>query len=799
MKINELSNFGIDADSVRKCVRSYHNGEITVTVTGEFSSGKSRFINALLGREELLPYGETECTPIYAELVAGETDSLAVLQYDGGRSVYELNPQNMNRFARFGENFDCNTAAVNISLGDFRLNRRIHIVDTPGTNTVFSQHEQITRHVLNRSDLVIYLFNKTISNLSLGAIEEIYRQNKNIIFVMTHIDEKEGFNYLDAAEIGRLLTESGNSIAKLLGVQVNTLSLFPVGSVRAFSDDTYIRPIIDYINRFSENCSKNTLHSIAENKINIIIDKAVCEQENALKSLIAANNIESDELSERIESAKKKTDALRSEISSIGSIIVQCSENAEKNAVRKINQLSDKYVTNLESVIDKMTSENIDEMLNREISKTCEKYESDVTGEIKKSVNNIMTSAYKSAANKISEVMDDIKIPGFERFNLETPVIDNTWEFQEFDDSEYIMKIRQCDLEEESLNDARIRRAAEINQAKERRDQAAEEYNKAVKERADIGAYIPQMDEIVEKSGGEGGKRIGRVLGEIADFALLFINPAGEAAELGAKTVAEGAKAIAVADKIKDGAKVAQYVANAVSDAANEEQSDEELPNEKSNGALSKIAKVLDRVSVGHWGEKIGEAIGDAVKPEYVYHKENEQKRIEYEEKLKYSNAVVSERRREVDRYEDEVQKLSDMSEFDRKSRLIQAQRQCYEEEKRADEEAYRKNMEYENLSSLKKAYIRQIKEAFENQTAENCSYIKSIIASISELVRQAVEYDYSDKLRELEDELSRLNCGKEKLAEQIVSQKKRIASFEEIRNSVNLWLDGDNSEVENA
>ena len=40
MKINELSNFGIDADSVRKCVRSYHNGEITANSENGYTTFK---------------------------------------------------------------------------------------------------------------------------------------------------------------------------------------------------------------------------------------------------------------------------------------------------------------------------------------------------------------------------------------------------------------------------------------------------------------------------------------------------------------------------------------------------------------------------------------------------------------------------------------------------------------------------------------------------------------------------------------------------------------------------------------
>jgi ribosome biogenesis GTPase A len=97
-------------------------------VVGEVKSGKSSFVNALLG-EEVCEVAPDPCTAGIQELVYGD---------EPGR----------------------------ITLGDFwervalprEVLREITIVDTPGTNSLISHHQTITEKYLPFSDLVIFVF-----------------------------------------------------------------------------------------------------------------------------------------------------------------------------------------------------------------------------------------------------------------------------------------------------------------------------------------------------------------------------------------------------------------------------------------------------------------------------------------------------------------------------------------------------------------------------------------------------------------------------------------------------------------
>ena len=129
-------------------------------VVGEFNAGKSAFINALLG-ETVLPEGVTPTTA-----------SINLLRY--------------------GQN------ATERPMTDFVVERTypaeflrdISIVDTPGTNAIIRRHEELTRHFVPRSDLVIFITStdRPFTESERGFMETIREWGKKIIIVLNKID-----------------------------------------------------------------------------------------------------------------------------------------------------------------------------------------------------------------------------------------------------------------------------------------------------------------------------------------------------------------------------------------------------------------------------------------------------------------------------------------------------------------------------------------------------------------------------------------------------------------------------------
>lgn len=95
---------------------------------GEVKSGKSSFINALLG-EEICEVAPDPCTAGIQELVYGEERTRKSL----------------------GDNWERVTLPATV-LQD------ISIVDTPGTNSIIRNHQTITENYIPQSDLIIFVF-----------------------------------------------------------------------------------------------------------------------------------------------------------------------------------------------------------------------------------------------------------------------------------------------------------------------------------------------------------------------------------------------------------------------------------------------------------------------------------------------------------------------------------------------------------------------------------------------------------------------------------------------------------------
>ena len=157
-----LVDFGApseDVDLVRQALSDVEELFLLVIV-GEFNSGKSAFINALLGAE------------VSTEGVTPTTDRITVLRHSN---------EPMERERREGI----------LELGypnDFL--REISIVDTPGTNAIIRHHEELSRGFVPRSDLVLFVTSaeRPLTESERGYLELIRDWGKKVLLVVNKVD-----------------------------------------------------------------------------------------------------------------------------------------------------------------------------------------------------------------------------------------------------------------------------------------------------------------------------------------------------------------------------------------------------------------------------------------------------------------------------------------------------------------------------------------------------------------------------------------------------------------------------------
>jgi small GTP-binding protein len=179
--------------------RSVHQLEelFLLVVVGEFNSGKSTFINALLGAR-LLEEGVTPTTSAVFRLRWGDSETRG----PGADGIDEI------------------AAPV-------ELLRQVQIVDTPGTNALERAHEALTREFVPRSDLVLFVTSadRPFTESERAFIERVREWGKKLVFVINKIDILRRPE--EIAEVEAFVAES---CRRLLGLEPE---LFPISAREA--------------------------------------------------------------------------------------------------------------------------------------------------------------------------------------------------------------------------------------------------------------------------------------------------------------------------------------------------------------------------------------------------------------------------------------------------------------------------------------------------------------------------------------------------------------------------------------
>ncbi len=124
-----LMTLDVDVQSaIVQQLRTSLHAPFLFVVVGEVKSGKSSFINALLG-EDVCAVDAAPCTDIIQQIVYAESP------FEESAGPF------LKRIGR-----------------PLPILKSVAIVDTPGTNTVIENHQEITRNFVPNSDLVILVF-----------------------------------------------------------------------------------------------------------------------------------------------------------------------------------------------------------------------------------------------------------------------------------------------------------------------------------------------------------------------------------------------------------------------------------------------------------------------------------------------------------------------------------------------------------------------------------------------------------------------------------------------------------------
>ena len=188
------ANLTAFADEVAEITREAKRQKFTVAVVGEFSRGKSTFINNLFGRH-ILPVANMPTTAMLTRIRYSENEAITVIDVDKKqKKVLPLRPESWDEYIADDDGNDPNGVAF-VGLKSNWLRGGIEIIDTPGAGDLEASRARVIGDALKSSDSAIITISAE-SAMSLSEklfIEErlISKKTPFLMLIITKLDRIE--------------------------------------------------------------------------------------------------------------------------------------------------------------------------------------------------------------------------------------------------------------------------------------------------------------------------------------------------------------------------------------------------------------------------------------------------------------------------------------------------------------------------------------------------------------------------------------------------------------------------------
>lgn len=195
LKDKDIIQNSILADELDNVISRLKDKSFRLAVVGEFSSGKSTFLNAIL-KKDLLKHGAVETTATLTQIdniTKYQNDDTFDVQYINGEEEKNLPIEKLKDYTV--------TSSKVISVADevkkvvlrthiFDVDYPVSLIDTPGLNGVADNHREKTLNEIKNAHACIYLLQvRGVNKSDADFIKYLSEYQKNILFVQNFIDE----------------------------------------------------------------------------------------------------------------------------------------------------------------------------------------------------------------------------------------------------------------------------------------------------------------------------------------------------------------------------------------------------------------------------------------------------------------------------------------------------------------------------------------------------------------------------------------------------------------------------------
>ena len=398
-------------DIFKKIIERLEDKTFKLAVVGEFSSGKSTFLNALIGKD-ILKHGAQETTATITEIKNEKLKDDKIIfdvLYSNGAVEENIDIEKLKDYTTTSSTVYSvaeNIAKVTIKNHFLDYEGELSVIDTPGLNGIADKHREKTEEQIKNAHACIYLMSvRGLGESDIRFLKYISEYQKNIIFIQNFIDELKALE--DETPEGKI-TEQKKIISEKLFDENSDVN-YEITGISAYqaliSKDTDIPEGKDLSETEQEELYKRSNFSTVLNKILELMkknEKEKIQQKDALNVAIYHLKQLNDIYAVRNEFEKKEWELTPEARKTKGyeKIIKTLQQNKEKN------------LENVKNFIE-ANANDIRRKINRKIEEDLRKVEEEIVEILRNEANNVKNMEKyinEFLKSDIHRKVEDIKI-----------------------------------------------------------------------------------------------------------------------------------------------------------------------------------------------------------------------------------------------------------------------------------------------------------------------------------------------------------------------------------------------------
>ena len=374
--------------------KRFEDKSFKLAVVGEFSSGKSTFINALIGKD-LLKHAtlETTATITYIHNSESKCGTKIKVNYTNGEIVEYQDYDSIKEktTTASAEDVASDIDFVDIYTPFVNISNELTIIDTPGLNGTADKHREKTIEEIKKAHSCIYVLQKNgLTDSDREFIRFLFSYQNNFIFVQNFIDElKES----EGEYLSKKLEFVNHDIEKIIEAEKSEIDYRVVGV-------SALKGVVGKDKNISRLYENDIFDLTEERRQKCLYESNIHEVENAIKDLAKKKNNSKSRYNLTIHSLLI---FFKDVIDKENDILQLNNERIKDDAAFKDKELASKLIADIKDK-QELIVEKLKNLVNSEFSK----YKKLLNKNIEESLERIEYEIIEIISNEINyEVFDN--------------------------------------------------------------------------------------------------------------------------------------------------------------------------------------------------------------------------------------------------------------------------------------------------------------------------------------------------------------------------------------------------------